>query len=84
VLIGPYDLSASMGLIGQVEHPEVQAAIGRVRAACLNMGRPLGIFTGSAERARDYIEQGYRLMAVGVDVLLLAQAAREIVRKIKR
>ena len=34
VLIGSYDLSASMGIKGQVSHPDVQHAIGKIKAAC--------------------------------------------------
>ncbi len=83
VLVGPYDLSASMGLIGQVEHPQVQAAIAQVRQACQRHAVPAGIFTGSAGRAKGYIQEGFRLIAVGVDTLLLGQAARDLVQKIR-
>jgi 2-keto-3-deoxy-L-rhamnonate aldolase RhmA len=83
VLVGPYDLSGSMGLIGQVEHADVQAAIARVREACLRAGRPLGIYTGSTECARALINEGYQLMAVSMDVLLLRQAANELLLKIR-
>lgn len=82
VLVGPYDLSASMGLIGQVEHPRVQEAILRVRQACQARGMPLGVFVAGAERAQAYIDEGYRLVAAGVDTMLLAQAAGAIVDRL--
>ena len=44
VLIGPYDLSASLGLPGAVDHPDVRAAIERVRTVCQAARVPLGIF----------------------------------------
>jgi len=84
IFVGPYDLSGSMGLPGQVEHPEVQGVIERVREACLRMRKPLGIFTISTERALRFIQEGYRLMAVGVDTLLLRQAAVDLIMKIQR
>jgi 2-dehydro-3-deoxyglucarate aldolase len=84
VLVGPYDLSASMGLIGQVEHPQVQAAIEKVRQACLARSMPLGIFAGAAERAKAYIKAGYSLIAASGDNLMLAESAREIVRNLQR
>ena len=83
VLIGPYDLSASMGLTGQVEHPEVQAAIGRVLQACREKDMPLGIFAASVERARKYAALGFRFIAIGGDVMLLLGAANDLVREMK-
>lgn len=82
VLVGPYDLSASMDHMGQVEHPEVQAAIQRVRQACQAQGMPLGIFAATAERARAYIQQGYRLVAVSGDTLMLGAAARDLLSRL--
>jgi len=83
VLVGPYDLSASMDHMGQVEHAEVQAAIQRVRLACQAQGMPLGIFAATAERAKEYIQQGYRLVAVSGDTLMLGSAARELLGKLR-
>jgi len=83
VLVGPYDLSASMDHMGQVEHPEVQAAIRRVRLACQAHNMPLGIYAATAERAKAYIKEGYRLVAVGSDTLILDSAAREILAKLR-
>lgn len=84
VMVGPYDLSASMGLIGQVEHPRVQEAIQRVRQACQARGKPLGVFVASVERAQAYIQEGFHLVATGVDTMLLAQAAGTIVDRLRQ
>ena len=83
VLVGPYDLSASMDHMGQVEHPDVQAAIQHVRRACQTRGMPLGIFATTAERAKAYIQEGYRLVAAGGDTLMLGNAARDILGKLR-
>ena len=83
ILVGPYDLSASMGLIGNVEHADVQAAIEKVRQTCAGRQMPLGIFAGTAERAEVYIKAGYSLVAASGDTLMLAQSAREVVRRLK-
>ncbi len=81
--IGPYDLSASMGKPGAVNDADVQAAIDSVttcaRAACI----PLGIFVASPEAAGPYIRKGYQLITVGVDALLLAQAAGRILAAVE-
>lgn len=80
VFVGPYDLSGSMGRLGQVDHVDVLAAIERVRFACERAGMPLGIYAGSAAAARPYLEKGFTLVAVGIDAHLLGQAARQIVQ----
>jgi 2-dehydro-3-deoxyglucarate aldolase len=78
VLVGPYDLSASLGRIGQVDHPDVTAAIDRITQVCLAAGVRLGIFGMSATAVRPYIERGYTLVVAGADCVLLAQAARDL------
>jgi 2-dehydro-3-deoxyglucarate aldolase/4-hydroxy-2-oxoheptanedioate aldolase len=78
VFVGPYDLSGSMGRLGEVEHPDVLAAIGRVAEACERAGRALGIYVGSAAKAKAFIAQGYTLVAVGMDTIHLGEAARAI------
>lgn len=78
VLVGPYDLSASLGKIGQVDHPDVTAAIDRITQVCLAAGVRLGIFGMSAAAVRPYIERGYTLVVAGADCVLLAQAARDM------
>jgi 2-keto-3-deoxy-L-rhamnonate aldolase RhmA len=83
VLIGPYDLSASLGLPGAVDHPDVRQAIGRVRSACLDANIPIGIFGLSAEAVRPYIEQGFTMIVTGVDTVLLANAASSLLTAVR-
>ena len=77
VLVGPYDLSASLGLTGLVTNPGVTAAIDRITEGCKDNNRQLGIYAGTAELAAAYIAQGYTLVAVGMDTLMLGTAARQ-------
>lgn len=83
VLVGPYDLSASLGLIGQVTHPDVTAAMQRVTDACLKAGMRLGIFGTSAAAVAPAIAQGYTLITVGIDTMLLGQAAGEMLTALR-
>ena len=78
IFVGPYDLSGSMGLLGQVGHPDVTAAVSVVRAACLQAGLAFGIYCGTAEQAKVEIESGARLVAIGTDILHLANSARSV------
>jgi len=83
VLVGPYDLSASLGRLGDVRHPEVVAAIEHVTQVCQAAQLPLGIFGLSSEAVLPYIEHGYTLITVGVDTVLLGSAARHMLKQIK-
>lgn len=75
VFVGPYDLSASMGRIGQVDDPEVTGAVDRVREASRAAGMPTGIFAPSIPAARAHASSGDTLLAVGIDIQMLAEAA---------
>ncbi len=83
VLLGPYDLAASLGKMGQVDDPAVTSAIDRVTRACGEVGMPLGYFGVSAAAVRPYIERGYTLIVAGVDTLLLAGAARALLSDLR-
>jgi len=83
VFVGPYDLSASLGRLGQVTHPEVTAAIGRVTEICRAAGMPLGIFGMSAEALRPWLGRGYSLVVAGVDAHLLGQTAQRLAAELK-
>jgi 2-keto-3-deoxy-L-rhamnonate aldolase RhmA len=83
ILVGPYDLSASLGKAGKISDPEVQAAIARVRQVCLARQFPMGIFAGDADAAREALDQGFTLVAVSADVMLLAGAARQVVQALR-
>jgi 2-dehydro-3-deoxyglucarate aldolase len=80
VLIGPYDLSASMGIPGQVADPRVKEAIEKVRLACQKTGMPLGIFTASVPFARECAKNGFTLIAVSTDTLMVVDASRKLLQ----
>ena len=78
IIIGPYDLSGSFGVPGQVEAPEVVAAIAEVRELCRQADKPCGIFAATAEKARVYAAQGFDLIAVGIDCSILLNAYKQL------
>ncbi|MGD8406417.1 MAG: aldolase/citrate lyase family protein [Anaerolineales bacterium] len=83
MLVGPYDLSASMGLPGQIDHPDVQAAIQRVADVCKESAMPIGIFGLTAEAVKHYIEQGFRFIVAGVDTVMLGNSARQLLDQLR-
>ena len=83
VLIGPYDLSGSLGKPGQIDDPEVLDQINRVREACLKRKKPIGILGITVGAAKPFLDQGYSLIAVGIDTMIFGRAAREIVTQMR-
>ncbi len=83
VFIGPYDLSASMGRMGEIDHPEVVEAIDRVGRACQQNDIALGYFGVTAESVEAYVDKGYRLICAGVDAGFVTQGAQQVLEKLR-
>ena len=77
IFIGPGDLSASMGHMGQIGHPEVQDALRGAAEAAREVGIACGIVGGTPAMVHDYIDMGYSYVAIASDLALLMTAARE-------
>ncbi len=83
VFIGPSDLAASLGHLGNPQHADVQAAMKDAVERLTKVGKPAGILTGNEDEARRYIDWGYLFVAVGSDVGLLAKSADTLAKKFK-
>ena len=83
VLIGPYDLSASLGKMGQINDPAVTEAIDHVTDTCLAANIRLGMFGVTADAVKPYVERGYTLIVAGVDTLLLGTAAANLLSELR-
>lgn len=77
LFVGPADLAASLGHLGDSLHPDVQAAIDRVAAAAASRGKAAGIFAASAAEARDYAARGFGLVSLAADIVWLLAGARQ-------
>ena len=80
VFVGPSDLAASMGLIGQQTHPDVVAAVERAFAGVRAAGTPVGVNAFVESAARAYAGAGARFLLVGADVGLVARGAEGLAR----
>jgi len=83
VFIGPSDLSASMGHIGNPAHPDVQAVIEESIAKIVAAGKAPGILIADQTLAQRYIELGAMFVGVGTDTGLLMKASNELAAKFK-
>lgn len=83
IQLGPYDLSASMGKMGQIDDGEVVAAIKRICAACKTVGLPIGSFGVTPAAVIQDIGRGATMICAGTDTLLLSHAAGKMLAAIK-
>lgn len=81
LLVGPADLAASMGFLGQQDHPEVVAAVDGVIAAGAAAGKPVGVNAFDPSAADHYLAAGARWVLVGSDVTLLARASDRLAER---
>ncbi len=84
VMIGPNDLAASMGHIGQLTHPEVEAAIQTILSAGLSVGMPVGTIAADAAETNDRFAQGFSTILVGSDQAFLIDGAKATLDNIYR
>jgi 4-hydroxy-2-oxoheptanedioate aldolase len=83
VFIGPADLSASLGHVGDAAHPEVQAAIVHAIARIRKAGKAPGILMNDEARARHCLSMGAVFVAVGMDSMILAKQTSALAAKYK-
>ncbi|MEQ8290483.1 MAG: aldolase/citrate lyase family protein [Gammaproteobacteria bacterium] len=83
ILIGPYDLSASLGKPGEINDPVVQNAIDKVISACQHNDIKLGYFGVTAEAVLPYKAKGFTLLTVGVDAAFVIQSASQCLNNIR-
>ena len=78
VFVGPSDLAATYGHLGNANHPEVQAAIAHIFDACKRAGIASGILAPVEADARRYMEMGATLVAVGSDLGVFRNATQAL------
>lgn len=84
VFVGPYDLSESLGISRQFDHPDFRSAVTAIAAACRDARLPLGIFRQTAGEIRPHEAEGFTLLAVGLDGTLLEVGARQVLGELRR
>jgi len=83
-IIGPYDLSGSLGCPGEFDRPEVKAELQKYEKVCNYLNKPMGfhIVQPDSGLANEYKLKGYTFLAVGLDTLYLGTKCREVLNEI--
>lgn len=77
VITGPWDLAASLGHFGELEHPDVEAAITSVINGVHEAGKPVGVYADTAATGHSWRDRGADVIILGEDYVLLLDRARE-------
>jgi 4-hydroxy-2-oxoheptanedioate aldolase len=77
LFVGPADLSASMGHLGDADHADVQALIQSAAREARSLGKPIGIIGSDPQRVRKYLGYGYTFAAVASDIAMMTGRAME-------
>lgn len=76
-LLGPLDMSAALGVLGQFDHPKMADARQKIVAACVKNGVAPGTFALGPGQVGGLKEQGFRFILLGADLMFLRQAAAQ-------
>ena len=85
IIIGPYDLSGSMGYPGEYQREDVKAAIRRVEDACIAINKPLGfhVIQPDYQLVLEKIQKGYTFLAFSLDFFFLGEKLRSEMKQLK-
>ncbi len=83
VFLGPYDISHSLGVPGQITHPQVVEAVSKAMDKVRERGLAPGVFTSTVEGARMWLQHGVQYVVYSVDTRLCLEVARERVQRLQ-
>jgi 2-keto-3-deoxy-L-rhamnonate aldolase RhmA len=83
IFMGPGDLSSALGVIGNVAHPSVQAALEDAAERCRKLGKPIGTVGPTPEMVKDFIGYGYHFVAVASDMGMMMRQANQFFAALK-
>jgi 2-keto-3-deoxy-L-rhamnonate aldolase RhmA len=83
ILVGPYDLSGSLGVLGNVNHHLVTESIDKVLSACITSKVPCGAFFANPSAFEAAKLKGFLFGAIGIDTMLFSQAVRDSLKSIR-
>lgn len=76
IFIGPFDLSQSLGVIGQAQHPKVRETVERIVAKTRAAGKAVGIIAADSAEARGYLERGVQYVTISSDLGMIASQGK--------
>ena len=84
IFIGPYDLSQSLGVAGQIDHPRVEQKMLEIVKICSDKGITVGTFVDTVENALKWKKLGVKYISYSVDMGIFYDAMSELVKNIRQ
>lgn len=82
IFVGPYDLSQSLGVPGQVTHPKVVEKVREIANMSKKAGVAVGLFVETPEAAKEWAKQGVLYVSLDVDAAILLKASMNYVKQV--
>ena len=82
--VGHFDLTQSMGILGQFQHPDFQGALRRVVEAARKHGKAAGIQPGTREQAAEWMKIGYNVVSFGTDIAVYRNALADHIAALRQ
>lgn len=85
LFMGPYDLSSSMGIVGEFDHPRFKEAVRKVRDAARNAGMPVGIHVvpPDIDQVRQRADEGFQFIACSIDTQMILSLGKQLAESLK-
>lgn len=83
IFVGPYDLSQSLGVTGEIDHPLVIEKMKEIVDACLQKNILVGNFNDTPEQAKFWVDQGLSYLSISVDMGIMYNASKSLIEKCK-
>jgi len=83
IFIGPYDLSVSMGLPGELDHPKVEEKMKEIVFKARACGKTVDTYCQNLEMAKKWRRAGIRYLTVGVDTAIIYEAFHDLARSLR-
>lgn len=83
IYIGPYDLSQSLGIPGEIDHPKVTDRIRQINQRVREANKFSGLYVDDVESAKKWMDAGIQFITLSVDVAIYGQACRNMIEKLK-
>jgi len=83
LFVGPSDLAAALGHLGNPGHPDVQAAVIGAIESIVAAGKPAGVYGATPDAAQRYADAGATFVMIGVDTIVLAKSIDALVAQFK-
>jgi 4-hydroxy-2-oxoheptanedioate aldolase len=82
--IAPFDLSQSLGIAGQFDHPDFHAAVSRIKQAAARCRTPLGGLAPTPDRGRDMLSEGYKMLMMAFDSKIIEDATTGLIDALRQ